>query len=184
MTPSAWTEHQASGPAGGVSPAPPAGNASAREPERVEDPPAGDLATREPDERLLRAMADLENLRKRSLREVERARDAERIRVATEWLPVVDDLDRAVEHAPQDRGDPHSLLEGVRAVRDHAIAILSRLGFPRYGEVGEPFDPARHDAVSAVDIGGPPGTVVAVVRPGYGNEQTILRPAGVVVARS
>jgi molecular chaperone GrpE len=135
------------------------------------------------DERLLRAMADLDNLRKRFVREVARARDAERIRVATEWLPVVDDLDRAVQHAP-DGDDGHPLTEGVRAVRDHAIEILSRLGFPRYGKVGEQFDPSRHEAVSAVDRGGPPGTVVAVVRPGYGNEETILRPAGVVVARS
>jgi molecular chaperone GrpE len=97
---------------------------------------------------------------------------------------VVDDLDRAVEHAPGNRGDAHAVTEGVQAVRDHAISILSRLGFPRYGAVGDQFDPSRHEAVSAVDRGGPPGTIVAVVRPGYGNEEVILRPAGVVVARS
>ena len=62
--------------------------------------------------------------------------------------------------------------------------MLARLGFPRFDDVGEPFDPLRHEAVGAVEGGGPPGTVVATVRPGYGAEREILRPAGVMVARA
>jgi molecular chaperone GrpE len=134
------------------------------------------------DERLLRAMADLDNLRKRFDREITRERDAERFRVAGEWLPVVDDLDRAIEHAPQD--EQHGLVMGLRAVRDHALDILARLGFPRFEDVGERFDPARHEAVSAVASDAEPGTIVAVVRPGYGLPEVILRPASVVVAGS
>jgi len=178
MTPSAQTPHQTAEPAGGVAPTPPAGSA----PDADAGPPVEEPASREVDEQLLRAMADLDNLRKRFVREVARARDAERVRVASEWLPVVDDLDRALEHEPPEGANP--LSAGVAAVRDHAIAILSNLGFPRYGAVGDQFDPSRHEAVGAVDRGGPPGTIVAVVRPGYGTEETILRPAGVVVARS
>jgi molecular chaperone GrpE len=75
-------------------------------------------------------------------------------------------------------------VEGVRAVRDHALTVLERLGFPRFDDVGRPFDPVRHEAVSTVEGGGPPGTVVAAVRPGYGVEPEILRPAGVLVARA
>ena len=135
------------------------------------------------DERLLRAMADLDNFRKRFEREVVRARKAERCQVAAAWLPVVDDLDRAVEHTGTDGGTSAGLVEGLRAVRDHAIAVLAALGFPRFEDVGERFDPARHEAVGAVEADAPPGTVVAVVRPGYGAREDILRPAAVVVAR-
>jgi molecular chaperone GrpE len=132
------------------------------------------------EDRWRRALADLDNLRKRYARELERERAAERARVAAQWLPVVDDLDRALAHAAE---DPSAVLEGVRAVRDHATAVLARLGYPRYEEVGVPFDPARHEAVQAVaDADAPPGTVVAVLRPGYGREDHWLRPAAVAVA--
>ena len=134
------------------------------------------------DDRLLRALADLDNLRKRFQREVLREREAERFRVAAEWLPVVDDLDRALEHLA-DGEDQSGLAEGLRAVQDNANAVLRRLGYPRFGMVGDRFDPVRYQAVGAVDANTPPGTVVAVVRPGYGTPEVILRPAAVVVAR-
>lgn len=134
------------------------------------------------EERLLRALADLDNLRKRFQREVQREREAERMRVAALWLPVLDDLDRAVEHVSDDRSD--GLIDGLRAVRDHAQDVLSRLGYPRFEDLGDIFDPARHDAVSVIDADEPSGTIVGVVRPGYGTAEVILRPAAVVVARS
>jgi molecular chaperone GrpE len=131
--------------------------------------------------RLRRALADLDNLRKRYERELARERAAARAQAAGEWLPVVDNLDRALLHADADLA---GVVEGVRAVRDQAVAVLARLGFPRYEETGEPFDPVRHEAVGLVeprpDIR--PGTVVEVVRPGYGTEEAVLRPAGVIVA--
>ena len=135
------------------------------------------------DGRLLRAMADLDNLRKRFEREVVRERAAERSRVAAEWVPVVDDLDRALDHATADESAPPAFAEGLRAVRDHALAVLSRLGFPRFEDLGEQFDPSRHEAVGAIEADAPAGTVVAVVRPGYGTPERVLRPAAVVVAR-
>jgi molecular chaperone GrpE len=156
-------------PAGGAPPAPPASEAKA------------DAASTETDDRLLRAMADLDNLRKRFQREVARERDAERSRVLVEWLPVVDDLDRALEHVSEDRDD--ALADGVSVVRDRALDLLARLGFSRFEDVGERFDPARHEAVGAIEADAPPGTIVAVVRPGYGTPEVILRPAAVVVAR-
>src|SRR5918996_4389137 len=100
------------------------------------------------EDRWRRAVADLDNLRKRYARELERERAAERARVAAQWLPVVDDLDRALAHAAD---DPSAIVEGVRAVRDHALTVLARLGYPRYEEVGVPFDPARHEAVKVVE---------------------------------
>jgi molecular chaperone GrpE len=163
-------------PADGGPPEPPAG---ARDAEPATPDPANET---EVDQRLLRVMADLDNMRKRFYREVAREREAERFRVAREWLPVVDDLDRAIEHATDDQQGAH--MTGLRAVRDHALEVLARLGFPRFEDVGERFDPARHEAVSAVASDAEPGTILAVVRPGYGPPEVILRPAAVVVAAS
>jgi molecular chaperone GrpE len=132
------------------------------------------------EDRLRRALADLDNFRKRVARDVDRARADERARVAAEWLPVVDHLEMAVEHA---RSNPAAIVDGVRGVRDQALAVMARLGFPRREDIGEAFDPARHQAVSTLaDTDEPPGTVVHVVRPRYGQGDQQLRPASVVVA--
>jgi molecular chaperone GrpE len=128
-----------------------------------------------------RALADADNLRKRHAREIERLRDQERAEAARDWLPVLDNLDRALEHAGT---DPGAIIEGVRAVRDQAVDLLSRMGYPRRDDLGVRFDPARHDAVASVlSAGAPPGTVVEVVHPAYGVGDHQLRPAQVVVAR-
>jgi molecular chaperone GrpE len=108
------------------------------------------------------------------------ARLQERVRVAREWLLVLDDLDLALEHADS---DSRKIVDAVLAVRDHALAVMARLGFPRQVDVGQAFDPRRHEAVATVvDPGAEPGTVLHVVRPGYGDEEHQLRPASVVVA--
>lgn len=133
------------------------------------------------EDRWRRALADLDNLRKRAARDVAAQRADERVRVASELLPVLDNLDLALEHAA---ADPGGIVEGVRAVRDQAVGVLARLGFPRDDEVGVPFDPARHEAVSVVaGTDAPDGTVVQVLRPGYGDAGRQLRPAAVVVAK-
>jgi molecular chaperone GrpE len=130
----------------------------------------------------LRALADLDNFRKRCTAQVERAAADARSAVASEWLPVVDNLDRALEHS---QADADVIIEGVRSVRDQALGILASLGFPRRDDVGATFDPARHDAVAVhSEPGATEGTVIHVVRPGYGNGDHQLRPAQVVVARA
>lgn len=130
------------------------------------------------EDQALRSRADYENLRKRFDREVARERAVERARVTSAWLPVVDDLERAIEHADD---DPQSMLSGVRSIRDQALAVLAGLGYQRFGSVGEPFDPVRHEAMGTVDAQGPAGSIAVLVRPGYGNDLEVLRPAGVLV---
>jgi molecular chaperone GrpE len=133
------------------------------------------------DDRWRRALADADNMRKRQARELEKLSREERARVAQEWLPVLDSLDRALEHADS---DPGAVIDGVRAVRDQALDVLARLGYPRREDLGQPFDPARHDAAGIRQpADAPPGTVVEVVRPGYGDGEHQLRPALVVVAQ-
>lgn len=129
----------------------------------------------------LRALADLDNLRKRCASQVSSARAEARADVAARWLPVVDNLERALDHA---HADPGSIIEGIRAVLEQAMSVLTQLGFPRRDDLGTPFDPARHEAIAAVsDPDAPAGSVVDVVRPAYGEGDRQLRPAQVVVAK-
>ena len=153
-----------------VEPVPPAS--------RVEGPDPAEL-----EDRWRRALADLDNLRKRYSRELERERAVERERVAAAFLPVLDAIDRALEHA---EADPRSITEGVRTLRDQAQAVVGGLGYEREDTAGVPFDPTRHEVVGIVDadgIGAPPGSVAAVLRPGYGAPGRQLRPAAVTVAQ-
>lgn len=146
---------------------------------RTAEDPA--VVAAELEDRWRRALADLDNLRKRYARELDRERSAERARVAASWLPVLDNLERALSHAGD---DSDVLVEGLRSVRDQAVAVLEALGYRRHDEVGVPFDPSRHEAVSIVDDPeAAPGTVVRVLRPGYGDGDQQLRPAAVAVAR-
>ena len=130
----------------------------------------------------LRALAEADNVRKRCAAQVERAEADARAQVARQWLPVVDNLERALEHAA---ADPRTIVEGIQAVRQQALGVLDGLGFPRRDDAGATFDPARHEAVATMyDPRVPPGTVVQVVRPGYGEPDRQLRPAQVVVAKA
>lgn len=94
---------------------------------------------------------------------------------------MMDNLELALQHA---RADPAAAVASLRAIRDHALTVLAGLGFPRRSDVGEPFDAGRHDAVAVMaDATAPEGTVLHVVRPGYGTDDHMLRPAAVVVAK-
>jgi molecular chaperone GrpE len=148
------------------------------------DPTTGDLAARvaELEDQRLRALADLDNLRKRCAAQLRTAEADTVARVAAQWLPVVDNLERALAHA---RADPGSIIAGVQAVRDQATAVLGQLGFSRRDDLGATFDPARHEAIAArPDPAAPDGSVIEVVQPAYGDDERQLRPAQVVVAKA
>jgi molecular chaperone GrpE len=133
------------------------------------------------EDRWRRALADFDNLRKRVARESAQQRDEERAVVAARWLPVLDNLELALQHAA---ADPASIVPGVQAVHDQAVSVLADLGFPRRSDVNQPFDPSRHEAVATMpDAAAKPGTVLQVVRPGYGTDERPLRPAAVIVAK-
>lgn len=172
---------QGTGPGG---PGPDADASHGRGSPGREEPGVADAAARiaELEDLRLRALADLENLRKRCASQVSQARADAQVQVAGQWLPVVDNLERALAHA---HADPGSIIQGIAAVRDQAIGVLAQLGYPRRDDLGTPFDPARHEAVASREATGvPDGSVVEVVRPGYGDGDRQLRPAQVVVAKA
>ena len=168
---------------------PPAGSQDAASAETTRPEGAGaadtipDQAARvaELEEARLRALADLDNLRKRCAAQIRRAGEEARAAVARQWLPVIDSLDLALTHAT---ADPATIVDGVEAVREEALGVLARLGFPRRDDRGARFDPTRHEAVATrPDPGTEADMVAEVVRPGYGEGDHQLRPAQVVVAR-
>ena len=149
-----------------------------------DDGPAAGAAARiaELEDQRLRALAELDNMRKRCARQVSEARERAQAEVAERWLPVVDNLDRALDHT---QADPGSIVDGITAVRRQALDLLAGLGFPRRDDLGTSFDPNRHEAVATrPDPAVPDGTVVEVARPAYGEGDHQLRPAQVVVARA
>jgi molecular chaperone GrpE len=169
--------------------APPAGSQDAASAETTRPQGAGaadtitDQAARiaELEDARLRALADLDNMRKRCAAQTRRAEEDARAAVARQWLPVIDNLDLALAHAT---ADPATIFDGVEAVREQALSVLARLGFPRRDDRGARFDPTRHEAVATrPDPGTEADMVAEVVRPGYGEGDHQLRPAQVVVAR-
>ena len=126
-------------------------------------------------------LADLDNERKRCAVQVGRAVAETRAAVARQWLPVVDNLDRALAHSA---ADPAAIIDGIEAVRAQALDVLTRLGFPLRDDRGARFDPARHEAVASRPApGAEAGSVTEVILPAYGEGDHQLRPAQVVVAR-
>lgn len=134
---------------------------------------------KEEHDRRLRAVADLENYKKRVQREKEELERFGNERLLKDILPVVDNLDRALAAAPAD--DP--LAGGVRLVLKVLEEALGRHGVKSFHALGEPFDPKVHEAIMAVPAGDkPPGTVVLQHGRGFLLNDRLVRPALVAVA--
>lgn len=136
-------------------------------------------------DRLLRALADAENVRRRAELTAAEARRYAIAEFARELLVVVDNLQRtidAVERQPS--SDNPALLEGILATYRILVQTLQRFGVHQIEAVGQRFDPNLHNAIMEVDDPThPPGTVVRVVEQGYMIHDRLLRPAGVVVVK-
>jgi molecular chaperone GrpE len=137
-------------------------------------------------DRYLRSVAELDNFRKRTRKEVEDARFDAQSRALREMLPVIDNLERAMAAAGgAEATNGHSIIEGVRLVLRQFAQALERCGVSPVAAHGELFDPTRHEAVSQVETDqAPPGTVVDVLQTGYRIGDRLLRPALVVVAKA
>nr|HEX4317633.1 nucleotide exchange factor GrpE [Kofleriaceae bacterium] len=135
-------------------------------------------------DKYLRAYADLENNRKRTRREVDDAKAEARAKVLKEMLPVVDNLERAIEHAPLDNGPAQPIVEGIQLVVRQFMTAFERLEVSPVEALNQPFDPNLHEAISQQESDAPAGTVIQVLQRGYRAGDRLLRPALVVVAKA
>jgi molecular chaperone GrpE len=133
---------------------------------------------------LLRALAEVENTRRRADRQAQEARTYAIDRFANDLLPIADTLYRALAAAPRDDLDEgfRNLLTGVELTERQMIEAFARHGLRRIGERGETFDPNIHQAVAQAPSDQPAGKVAEVLQPGYVLADRTLRAAMVLVS--
>jgi len=135
-------------------------------------------------DQLLRTLADFDNFRKRTRRELVDAERRGRDDLLKEFLPVFDNLDRASAHA-ETATDIKALANGISLVMRQFADTLAKVGIERIAAVGQPFDPSVHEAVQQMETSEfEPGTIAAEVQAGYRNTEKLIRPALVVVAKA
>lgn len=136
-------------------------------------------------EQILRAQADLQNIRRRAQRDVESAHKFALEKFAGELLPVVDNLERALTSATTDTEINNGIEEGVRLTLKSFLDVLNKFGIEQVDPHGEPFDPQTHQAMTLIENPNvEPNTVLDVMQKGYVLNGRLLRPAMVVVSRS
>ncbi|MGH7384041.1 MAG: nucleotide exchange factor GrpE, partial [Candidatus Rokuibacteriota bacterium] len=160
----------------------PAADERAEEIQRLRE--ALEAKTREVDaqqDRYLRAVAEFDNVRKRSAREREDYTRYANESLLRDVLPVLDNLDRALQAA---RSEPAtSLTTGVELIQRELLRILEKFGLTAFSSVGQPFDPERHEAIARVPSADLPDmTVAGETARGYLLHGRVLRPAMVTVA--
>lgn len=136
-------------------------------------------------ESVLRAQADAQNVMRRAEQDVEKARKFALERFCGELLPVVDNLERALEATASDSEIVKPLAEGVELTLRSFHDVLRKFHIEVVEPMGEPFDPKLHQAMSIVENGAvEPNTVVAVMQKGYTLNGRLVRPAMVLVSKS
>ena len=140
-------------------------------------------------DRLMRALADTENLRRRTEREREDTAKYAVSKFAGDLLSVADNLRRAIDAVPAEARETDefvkNLLAGVEATERELLQSFERAGIKKNDPSGQPFDPNFHEVLFEVPSSGQPsGTVVQLVQPGYTIHGRLLRPARVGVAKA
>ncbi len=134
-------------------------------------------------EQYLRALAELDNVRKRAQRDIEAANRYGLEKFAAELLPVKDSLEAAV-HSAGRRAESGGLREGQEATLQLLSRALEKFGVRLIDPEGQPFDPERHEAMMTEESAtAEPNSVLRVIQPGYELNGRLLRPARVIVAR-
>jgi molecular chaperone GrpE len=134
-------------------------------------------------DRYLRAVADLENFRRRTVREKEELRLFAASRLLEDLLPALDNLGLGLAAARQKNADLKSLANGVELVQQQLKGALAAHGLKEINPLGQPFDPHQHEALShqaSADV--KPEHVMTVVRTGYTLNGRLLRPASVIIS--
>lgn len=162
-----------------------AGSAPAEEIERLTAVVASEQKLSEQNQnKFLRALADLENYKKRGEKEKALMLEFANEDLLLEMLPVVDNLERALEHTGGDNDNRDSLAHGVKLTIDSALAVFRKYGLKEIAAVGEKFDPELHHAISHEDAEGvAPDMVVKEFQKGYTLKGKLIRPSTVMVSK-
>lgn len=134
-------------------------------------------------DKFMRAVADLENFRRRTVREKDELRQLATSRVIEDLLPVMDNLALGLAAAKQPNADLKTLIGGIDMVLTQFRSALTNLGLKEINPVGQPFDPHQHESLShqpSADV--KEEHVLTVVRTGYSLNGRLLRPASVVLS--
>jgi molecular chaperone GrpE len=133
-------------------------------------------------DRLLRALAEADNIRRRAQRDREDYVKYAAESLLRDLIPILDNMDRALDSARATAG-AGSVVTGVELIQRELLRVLERAGLTRYSAVGQAFDPTRHEAIArVVSADAAPDTVVNETAPGYLLHGRVLRPAMVAVA--
>lgn len=133
-------------------------------------------------DQLLRTAADFDNYRKRQRREMDDVKKYAAEKVLLEMLPVLDNMERALN---ADKSDKDTLMKGLKMVADQFRTVLDNQGAKPFESVGQMFDPTKHEAISErEDDKAKPGTVLEEFQRGYMLGDRVVRPAMVVVAKA
>ncbi|MGU5757754.1 MULTISPECIES: nucleotide exchange factor GrpE [Aeromonas] len=146
---------------------------------------AAQQASLEERERAIRAVAEMENLRRRAAQDVEKAHKFALEKFAAELLPVLDNLERAIELADKENDTLKPMIEGVELTLKSMQSGVAKFGLVALDPTNQPFDPNAHQAMSMVpsaDVS--PNTVIAVMQKGYELNGRVIRPAMVMVSKS
>ncbi len=136
-------------------------------------------------ERALRTAAEMENLRRRTELDVEKAHKFALEKFANELLPVLDNLERAIELADKENEALKPMIEGVELTLKSMQSGVAKFGLVALDPINQPFDPNAHQAMSMVpsaDVA--PNTVIAVMQKGYDLNGRVIRPAMVMVSKA
>lgn len=145
---------------------------------------ATNQATEEKD-RALRTVAEMENLRRRTSLDVEKAHKFALEKFASELLPVLDNLERTLQVADRSNDAVKPLLEGVELTLKSMASSVAKFGVVAIDPQGQQFDPNQHQAMSMIenpDVA--PNTVIAVMQKGYELNGRVIRPAMVMVSKA
>jgi molecular chaperone GrpE len=134
---------------------------------------------------VLRAKADMENAKRRADAEVDKARKFALERFAGDLLPVIDNLERAIQTGDAENEAVKPILEGVELTHKSFISTIEKFGLKVIDPQGETFNPTLHQAMSMQESSDfPPNTVMAVMQKGFELNGRLLRPAMVMVTRA
>ena len=134
---------------------------------------------------VIRAKAEVDNVRRRSAQDVEKARKFALEKFAGELLPVVDNLERAIDAIDKEDEAQKAMLEGVELTLQSFLSTLEKFEVKAVDPKDQPFNPELHQAMSMQEVPGvAPNTVIAVMQKGYELNGRLIRPAMVMVSKA